>query len=382
MTGRRDGPLLNRSNPDVAAAIGPRVRTSPFFDQTVVAGLSAVSTYNHMWLPMSYGDPEAEYERLTEGVSMWDVAAQRHIEVSGPDALDLVQYTTVIDVETVAPGSGAYAPMTDHRGVLINDPVLLRFEDGTWRFSIADADVRLWLAAVSAEREMDAEVTELETATLAIQGPRAVDVLADLGVPGIGEMEHFQRCPAVIGRVDVVVSRSGWSTQGGAELFIERAIDAPAVWDAVAAAGATHGIGPGAPNAQERIESVLLSYGTDTGYGASPLELGMEDLICFDGPTFVGKRALERERVDGPARRLVGAVLDGPPMDTLPHPVPTVGGVEGQLRAGAFSPRFGRNLGLALVDAGTADNARFDVETPDVSRGGRVVSLPFDESLG
>ena len=87
------------TDPALVAAINPRVRKSPFFDATVEDGLAAVSGYNHMWLPTSYGDPEAEYRRLTKGVAMWDVAAQRHIEVSGPDADDLVALATTVDTE-------------------------------------------------------------------------------------------------------------------------------------------------------------------------------------------------------------------------------------------------------------------------------------------
>ncbi|MDW3214941.1 MAG: glycine cleavage T C-terminal barrel domain-containing protein [Ilumatobacteraceae bacterium] len=377
-----------RSDPELLAAVGPRVRKSPFFDATVRAGLSAVSTYNHMWLPMSYGDPASEYERLTTGVSMWDVAAQRHIEVSGPDADALVQLVTAVDITRAEPRHAIYAPMVDPTGTLLNDPVLLHWPDDTWRFSIADSDVRLWIDAIRHGRELDTGVRELDTATLAIQGPRSTDVLGGLGFDWFCDLEPSEMRRASLDidgdTVDLVVSRSGWSNQGGAELFIDDPSQCESIWERVAAAGASYDIGPGAPNATERIENVLLSYGTDTGYQADPIELGLADHLDLDGPEFIGRSALRRIRDDGPRRRLTGAVIDGADIDVLAHPVPfVVDGTEiGQLRAATHSPRFDRNIGLALVGADAVSGATGRVDLPDGERGARLVGLPFDDSSG
>lgn len=381
-----------RSDADLIATVGPRVRTSPFFDATVAAGLTGVSTYNHMWLPTSYGDPAAEYERLTTGVSMWDVAAQRHTEVTGPDAGELVQLVTAVDVTRADAGHAVYAPMVDHGGTLINDPVLLHWPDGTWRFSIADSDVRLWIAAIGQGRGLDARVRELDTATLAIQGPRASDVLDVLGFGWVDDLERFEMRPATLdvevagGRatIDLVVCRSGWSNQGGAELFLDEAGLALPLWDAVAAAGRPFGIGPGAPNPTERIENVLMSYGTDTGYHADPIELGLTDHIDLDGPEFIGQAALQRIRTDGPERRFVGAVIDDDPIDVLAQPVPFVvdGDDIGRLRAAVHSPRFERNIGLALVASDVAIGTVGHIRLPEGTRRAELVELPFADTIG
>ena len=143
-----------------------------------------------------------------------------------------------------------------------------------------------------------------------------------------------------------------------------------------------HGIGPGAPNPSERIENVLLSYGTDTGYDADPFELGLGDVIDLDGADFIGRRALRDVRDAGPERRLIGVVVVGERIDTLAHPVEMSAGpdVLGQLRAAAWSPKYGVNLGLALlrrdVDAGT----RATVLLPSGLRDVSTVPLPFDEA--
>lgn len=359
------------------------MRKSPFFEATVAAGLSAVSTYNHMWLPMSYGDSDAEYRRLTQAVSMWDVAAQRHLEVAGPDADVLVQRLAVVDASVVKPGSGRYAPMTDHDGALINDPVLLRFDDGSWRFSIADADVRLWMVAIARGAGLDCTVTELETATLAIQGPAADQVLDAIGCRAAWNLAGFDRRRARLGGIDVWVSRSGWSNQGGYELFLDDPSRALGLWEAVAEAGAEFGIGPGAPNPSERLENVLLSYGTDTGYDATPIELGMADLIDFDGDRFIGQDALLGQRESGGSRRLLGVTVGGDTIGTLANPValhvddhPLA-----QLRSAAWSPRFSTNIGLALVGADTPPGSKATVDLPDGPRRAQLVELPFAEHL-
>lgn len=222
-------------DPDLLAVVGPCVRKSPLFDCTVRAGLSAVSTYNHMWLPMSYGDLDAEYERLTTRVSMWDVCVQRHVSVGGADADRLTQLVTVVDVSDTPPGQAICAPMVDGDGTLINDPVLLHWIDRTSPFSIADADVGLWLKGVAHGRGLDVTVRELDTVTIAIQGPNADDVTAALGLEWTAGLDRFQLRPATIAapdhaQIDIVVSRSGWSSQGGVEIFCDHADAAEPLW--------------------------------------------------------------------------------------------------------------------------------------------------------
>jgi aminomethyltransferase len=316
------------------------------------------------------------------------VAAQRHTDVAGDAAAAVVQRVPTVDVAKVAIGPAVYAPRVDHDGILLNDPVLFHWHDGSWRFSIADSDVRLWLKAIIRSHEYAARVVELDTATLAVQGPRADDVLDKMGLGWVTDLDPLETRPSSVHLndgtdVDIVLSRSGWSSQGGAELFLDDPTRADALWDTVAAAGEAFDIGPGAPNATERIEHVLLSYGTDTGYHADPIELGLTDHVDLDGPDFIGRDALLRIRDDGPARRLRGVVIDGDDMDVLERPVPfEVGGEQvGALRAGTHSPRFARNIGLVLVDGACELGVVGTVELPDGERGAELVDLPFSESL-
>ena len=108
-------------------ALGPRVRKSPFFDSTVKTGATHFTIYNHMYMPISYGDLPAEYDRLINGVSMWDVAGERQVALKGPDAVTLARYLTPRNLENLRFGVGKYVPMTNSIGTLINDPVLTLF---------------------------------------------------------------------------------------------------------------------------------------------------------------------------------------------------------------------------------------------------------------
>lgn len=278
--------------------------------------------------------------------------------------------------------------MVDHDGRLVNDPVLLHIADREWRFSIADSDIRLWVDATARAHHLECTVRELPTATLAVQGPKAGDVMTALGLGSLNDLARFRMRSIRIDEVPLRVCRSGWSTQGGFEFFLDDPTGANIVWDRVADAGSGVGIGPGAPNPSERIENVLLSYGTDTGYDADPFELGLGETVDFNCGDFVGRSALERRVAQDPSRRLRGLLLDGRRNQPLARPLDLEvnGRGVGQLRAAAWSPRFGRTLGLGLITASVGAGSPVEVidhgalDHDEVVEHGEVVELPFDDN--
>lgn len=365
---------------------GIRVAKSPFFDETVAAGAVSFSVYNHIWLPTSYGDAEAEYWRLIKTVTMWDVACQVQVELAGPGAGELAQAVVCRDLTGMEIGQGRYAPMADHRGRLINDPVILRVDEDRWWLSLADSDMLFWCRAVAAERGLDAEVTQPEVFPLAVQGPRAADVMADLFGGWVRDLPRFRFRPASADGIEVLLARSGWSGQGGFEIYLlgrERGSD---LWRLVAEAGRPWGIGPGAPNYVERMESGLLSYRADTDDDSDPFEAGLERFVNLDsGVDFIGRSALEDIRRSGPRRRRVGLFIDAPPVSPPEHPWPiTAGGsgdAVGTVRAAARSPRLDRNIGVALLDTPWArPGTEVTVQTPTGTRTAQVNPLPFIKS--
>jgi aminomethyltransferase len=366
-------------------SIGPNLRKSPFFDATVRSGARAFSVYNHMLIPADFGDPEAEYRRLMTGVAMWDVAAQRQVEVSGPDAGRLVQYLTPRDLSGTRIGQGRYVPLCDHEGWLINDPVLLKLADDRYWLSVADSDIHLWAAAIGRERRWDVAVSEPDVSPLAIQGPKAVTVAEALFGPRVRDMRYFGFERTELQGIPLVLARSGWSKQGGYELYLMHRERGDELWDIVARAGAPHGIGPGAPNDTERLESGLISYGADMRWQdarADPFEMGLGALVDLGaGHDFVGRPALERIAARGPARRRVGLVLEGRPVPPG-HAVPLVseGADVGRVSEFAFSRRLGCTIGVGLVRADLVAGAgRLTVLLADGAVPARIAPLPFGD---
>lgn len=333
--------------------IGTRIRKSAYFDATVKAGVTHFSTYNHMLMPVSYGDPVAEYWRLVEGVVMWDVACQRQVELRGPDASLLAQTVVCRDLSSTSVGQGRYTPMVDHSGRLLNDPLTLRVAEDRWWISLADSDMLYWCRAVAAERDLDVRVSEPDVSPLAVQGPRAEDVVATLLGDWVRTIRFFRYEPTEVEGIPMHLGRAGWSKQGGFELYLQDQSRGTELWDLVAEAGKPFGIGPGTPNYKERIESGLLSYRGDTLDDTDPFEAGLSQYVDLDSDVdFIGKQALIAIRERGLRRELVGIVIDGDPIDGPQHPWPVMHGdlPVGTVRAATHSPRLGKNIGLAIVD--------------------------------
>jgi len=362
-------------------AMGPRERKSPFFDRTVSDGATHMTIYNQMFMPVSYGNALAEYNKLIKGVSMWDVAAQRQVEIKGPDAEKLIRYITPRNLKDCPIGKGKYTPICDHDGRLLNDPVVLRLEEQKFWLSISDSDILLWVRAIAKEGKYNVEVSEPDVSPLAIQGPKAVEVVAELFGDWIRDLKHFWFKETELDGIPLVVARSGWSKQGGYELYLCDGTRGLTLWDKVKEAGKPFDIGPGAPNYIERLESGLLSYGADTHPDSTPFEVGMDKWVNLDRKDdFIGKQALIRHFKDGPKRKLVGVIFDGDPVTFNEHPwVARVDGtIAGTIRSVCHSPRRKSNIGFALLETKYAEiGTKLEFKGEGRSFKGEVVPQPL-----
>ena len=362
-------------------AIGCNLRKSPYFDATVADGVASFSAYNHMLIPAHFGDPDGEYQQLIDNVVMWDVAAQRQVELAGPDAETLIRYLTTRNLADIAVGQAKYVPICDHNGLLINDPVLQKVSDDRFWLSIADSDVLLWASGIAAERNLNVSVTEPDASPLAVQGPRAVDLVADLFGEWVRELKYFWFRDADLDGIPILLARSGWSKQGGFELYLLDSARGTELWNRVKAAGASYGIVPGAPNDIERIESGLLSYGSDARDGANPFEVSLAHLVDLNREDdFVGKAALKKLVDEGIRRRRVGLFLGGDRIESFSeaHDVCLGSDVVGTVTEAVFSPRLDRNIAVALIASDVAD----DQQGLEVNLGGQrraisIAALPF-----
>jgi len=362
-------------------AIGSNVRKSPYFDATVEDGIESFSIYNHMFIPAHFGDPVGEDHALLNNVVMWDVAGQRQIELAGPDAEKLVQYLTPRDVSDIVIGQAKYVPICDHEGTFINDPVLQKISDDCFWLSIADSDIGLWAYAIAAERGFDVRVTEPDVSPMGIQGPRAPDVVADLFGDWIRKLKYFWFRETDLDGIPILLARSGWSKQGGFELYLRDSSRGTELWNRVKNAGAPYGIVPGAPSDIERIESGLLSYGADARSGANPFEVGLGHLVDLDREDeFVGKAALQKIMNEGVRRRRIGLVIAGDKISGFTHPHAIYFGenVVGTVTEAVHSPRLDKNIAVALLNSEIADDEQgLEADIGWERRRATVSKLPF-----
>ncbi len=360
-----------------------RLRRSPFYDATVEAGVASFMTYNQMLLPTGYGDLEAEYWRLIEGVSMWDVAAERQVQIEGPDAARMVQMLVARDLSNCVVGQGRYVPLCDHTGTLVNDPVLLKRAEDCYWLSIADSDMLIYTRAIAGERKLDVAVTEPDVSPLAVQGPKADDVVAGLFGDWVRELKFFWFRDTTIEGIPVVVQRSGWSKQGGFEIYLRDGKRGTDLWNVVREAGASYDIGPGNPNPCERVESGLLSWGGDTDDQTNPFEVRLGRYIDVErdySEDVIGLEALRRINREGPKRHQIGIVLDGDepaPSNARWYDIRRDGADVGHMTNGVWSRRLKRNIGFALISRDVNVGSRVEVMKEDGAVGAETVALPF-----
>lgn len=362
-------------------AIGSNVRKSPYFDATVAHGVVSFSIYNHMFIPAHFGDPEGEYQALLNNVVMWDVAGQRQVELAGPDAEKLVQYLTTRDISDIVIGQAKYVPICDYDGTLINDPVLQKISDDCFWLSIADSDIGLWAGAIAAECGFDVRVSEPDVSPMGIQGPRATDLVAELFGDWVRDLKYFWFRETELDGIPILLARSGWSKQGGFELYLRDGTRGTELWNRVKDAGASYGIVPGAPSDIERIECGLLSYGADARSGTNPFEVGLGHLVHLDREDdFVGKAALQKIMNEGVRRRRVGLVIAGDKISAFTHPHGIYLGenVVGTATEAVYSPRLDRNIAVALLNSEIADDEQgLQVDIGEERRPAMVSRLPF-----
>jgi aminomethyltransferase len=358
-----------------------RLRTSPFYEATLAENVAAFTTYNRMLMPTSYGHPEEEYWRLLRGVSQWDVGCERQVQLKGPDAAHLAQLLSPRDLSKCQVGQGKYVPLCDHAGTLINDPILLKRDEDCYWLSIADSNIWFWARAIAAERGLRVEVSEPDVSPLALQGPKAEELVASMFGDWIRGLKYFWFREATLEGIPLVVARSGWSKQGGFELYLLDGSQGTRLWNIVREAGRRWDIGPGNPNLCERIESGLLSYGGDTDDATNPFEVRLGKYLDLQlADEVVGIEALRRIQAAGPRRHQLGVILDGDEPVNFGfqwQSIAKAGTRVGALTNSVWSYRLKKNIGFALVLTRCVAGDRVELSRAGRSVSGTLCELPF-----
>lgn len=360
-------------------ALTRRLRATPFTDLVNAAGVQAYTVYNHMLLPAMFRSLDADYHHLKSAVQLWDVACERQVEISGPDAHGLVQLMTPRDLSGLAEGHCAYSPIVDDAGRILNDPVIMRIAPDRYWISIADSDIVLFAKGLAAGAGLAVQVREPDVHPLAVQGPHAADVIASAFGEDIRKLGFFRWTRVPFGGRDHLIARSGYSVQGGFEIYLDGADLGPALWQWIMDAGRPWDIAAGGPNLIERIEGGLLSYGSDMTAENTPLEAGLGRYCHPDRVDCLGRDALLAERATGPARQIRFLKIDGPPMANphVPLPLLAEGARVGQVTSAAFSPDYRTNVAIAMVERSHwADGTVLDLSDPVADRRAIVGEKP------
>ncbi len=309
---------------------------------------------------------------MKEAVQVWDVACERQVELRGPDAARLMQMLTPRDLRGMLPGQCFYVPIVDETGGMLNDPVAVKLAEDRWWISIADSDLLYWVKGIANGYRLDVLVDEPDVSPLAVQGPKADELMARVFGDAVRDIRFFRFGWFEFQGRALLVARSGYSKQGGFEIYVEGSDIGMPLWNALMEAGRDLDVHAGCPNGIERVEGGLLSYGNDMNDDNTPHECGL-GRFC-DTQTAIGcmgRDALLRVAKEGPIQQIRAIEISGdrvPGCDRI-WPVTVGGKAVGQVTSAAWSPDFKTNVAIGMVrmthwDDGTAVR----VETPEGAR--------------
>ena len=362
--------------------IGTRIRKSPYFDSNIKYGVTGFTVYNKMYLPTGFSGPEKEYESLINDVTFGDFAAERQIEINGPDAYKFVRYIQPRNLEKCEIGFCKYILLTDQNGGIINDACLLRLEENKFWISPGDGDVILWLQGLAINSNMDVSIHEPDASPLQISGPKSGKLIQKLFNGEHDDLGYYKARQTSLDDIPMVIARTGWSGELSYELYLQNRKLGNKLFDMVHDAAVEFNGRVIAPNTIRTIEGGILSYGSDFGREHNPFTIGLGRLVDVDQETdFIGKEALKKIKENGLTEKLVGLELEGDAIKKAPENFWRVTNDDkkiGRVSRAFFSPRLQKNIALAIVHIDfSEEGTEIIVESPNGNYPGKVVELPW-----
>ena len=361
---------------------GSQIRKSPYFDSTVKWGATGFSVYNHMYIPRDFGSPEQNFWNLIEKSILCDVAVERQVEITGPDAFKFTQLLTPRNLSNVAIGQCKYVLITNNDGGILNDPVLLRLAENHFWLSLADSDVLLWAQGVAVNSGLNVSITEPDVSPLQLQGPTSKDIMIKLFGESIKDLKYYWFREYDLDGIPLIVSRTGWSSEFGYELFLRDGSKGNDLYEKIMSAGKEYGLQPGHTSSIRRIEGGMLSYHADADINTNPFELGLDRLVSLDSDIeFIGKAALKKIKADGIKRKQVGLEINCEP---LSGPNTTFWSIKkdnnkiGKVTSAVYSPRLKKNIALAMINIENSEiGTSLEVNTNKGNFEAIIVEKPF-----
>ncbi len=363
-------------------SFGTQVRKSPYSDAALRWGAKGFSVYNHMYIPRDFGNPSQNFWNLVNEAILCDVSVERQVEIKGPDAAKFTQFLSCRDLSKCQVGQCKYVLITDQHGGIINDPILLKLAEDHFWLSIADSDVLLWARGIAVNSGMDVEISEPDVSPLQLQGPKSREVLRAAFGDAPTELKYYRFMEFDWDGVPLIISRTGWSSELGYEIFLRDGSAGDRLWEHLMAVGAPLGLKPGHTSSIRRIEAGMLSYHADMNLANNPYELGMGRLVDLDMEAdFVSKAALTKIKDRGVSQQLVGLEIDGDPFvgsNDFFWPIMKDGVQAGTVTSAIHSPRLEKNIALALINIEHAAlDTILEVDKLSEIRACNIVPIPF-----
>ena len=333
---------------------GTQIRKSPYFNATVRWGAKGFSVYNHMYIPRDFGSPEQNFWNLIEKSILCDVAVERQVEITGPDAYKFIQLLTPRDLSKLSIGQCKYVLIVNNEGGILNDPVLLRLGENHFWLSLADSDVLFWAQGVAVNSKLNVKIIEPDVSPLQLQGPTSGEIMIKLFGDSIKDLKYYWLKEFNLDGIPLIISRTGWSSELGYELYLRDGTKGDDLYEKIMEAGKEHGLKPGHTSSIRRIEGGMLSYHADADINTNPFELGLDRLVNLESEiNFIGKDALKKIKQDGIKRKQVGIEIDCEPLsgpNTTFWPVLNDQKNIGKITSAVYSPRLKKNIALAMID--------------------------------
>ncbi|MHC0430048.1 glycine cleavage system aminomethyltransferase GcvT [Streptomyces sp. O3] len=346
-------------------------------------------------MPLRYASERDEHNAVRTKAGLFDLSHMGEITVTGPEAVDLLNYALVGNIGSVGAGRARYTMICQEDGGIVDDLIVYRLGDADAApayMVVANAgNAQTVLDALTARAEgFDAVVRDDRDAyaLIAVQGPESPGILKSVTDADLDGLKYYAGLPGTVAGVSALIARTGYTGEDGFELFVAPA-DAEQLWQALTEAGAPVGLIPCGLSCRDtlRLEAGMPLYGHELTTALTPFDAGLGRVVKFEktshGDDFVGRAALAAAAAKAetaPPRKLVGLIAEGRRVPRAGYPVVAADGtVIGEVTSGAPSPTLGKPIAMAYVDATHAapGTAGVGVDIRGKAEPYQVVALPF-----
>ncbi|MEV0093211.1 glycine cleavage system aminomethyltransferase GcvT [Streptomyces sp. NPDC050738] len=338
-------------------------------------------------MPLRYASERDEHNAVRTRAGLFDLSHMGEITVTGPQAVDLLNYALVGNIGTVGLGRARYTMICQEDGGILDDLIVYRLGDTEFMVVANAGNAQIVLDAITERAAgFDAVVTDDRDAyaLIAVQGPESPGILKSVTDADLDGLKYYAGLPGTVAGVPALIARTGYTGEDGFELFVAPE-HAEQLWQALTEAGKDVGLVPAGLSCRDtlRLEAGMPLYGHELTTALTPFDAGLGRVVKFEKECdFVGRTSLEAaaERAAvNPPRKLVGLIAEGRRVPRAGFPVVAEGQVIGEVTSGAPSPTLGKPIAIAYVDAAHAEpgTAGVGVDIRGTHEPYEVVALPF-----